>query len=137
MTKIDRPVVYISSPYTKGDSGVNVRFQMELFDKLRNDNIVVPIVPLWSHLQHAAFPRSYESWMDYDLAIIPRCDGCLRLASTYAPLNYEQYESPGAERECALFRRLNKPVYTDISAMYNDVRSYRFVASISTSYHIT
>src|SRR3954470_3513635 len=69
-----RPVVYIASPYTKGDPAINTHFQCELWDKMMTDGKVWPVAPLWSHFQHTTFPRKYEDWVAYDLALIARYD---------------------------------------------------------------
>ena len=113
-----RPVVYIASPYTKGDVGINTRFQMQVFDELMNDGIVWPVVPLWSHMQHQTFPRKYTDWIDYDLALLTRYDALLRLNATYPPLGYEQKESSGADGEVAFMRKIGKPVFFDKGSLY-------------------
>src|SRR5262245_34840547 len=74
-----KPLVYVASPYTKGDQAINVNYQCRMFDAMMNDGIVIPIVPLWSHFQHTICPRHYQDWIDYDLAIISRCDALIRL----------------------------------------------------------
>src|SRR5690606_24344559 len=58
-----RPLVYIASPYTKGDPCVNARFQSEVFDQMVSDGICLPYIPLWSHYQHTLFPRPYADWI--------------------------------------------------------------------------
>lgn len=73
------PWVYIAAPYTKGDPVVNTRTAMECFDRLRRSGDCIPICPLWSMFQHFLTPTPYQSWLDYDLAIIDRCDAILRL----------------------------------------------------------
>src|SRR5438477_12764451 len=83
-----RPVVYIASPYSKGDPAINTHFQCQMFDRLMNDGVVWPVAPLWSHFQHTMFPRTYKDWVAYDLAMIPRYDACLRLNVEYPQLKY-------------------------------------------------
>lgn len=113
-----KPVVYIASPYTKGDPAINTRSQMQAFDELMNDGVVWPVVPLWSHFQHIAFPRHYQDWIDYDLALIERYDACLRLNSEYPPLSYRVTESSGADGEVKRFESLGKPVFYDKESLY-------------------
>ena len=113
-----RPVIYIMSPYTKGDVAINTRFQCEIFDRLMDDKRVWPVVPLWSHFQHIMFPRQYKDWIEYDLALFPRYDAGLRLTASYAPLSYMQHESSGADGEEKEFARLNKPVFQSIPELY-------------------
>ena len=114
-----KPLVYIASPYTKGDQALNVRFQMEAFNSLLSDNVVLPIAPLWSHFQHLAFPRLYEDWLSYDLELIDRCDILLRLTAVIPSMTYTQWESKGAKREEAHARSRGIPVFHDIRLMYN------------------
>lgn len=118
-----KPVVYISSPMTKGDVGINVRFQCEIFDRLMRDGIVWPVAPAWSHWQHCLFPAPYETWIQYDLAMLERYDALLRLNAFYKPLGYHQAESLGADREVARMLELDKPVFTNIPDLYAWVRS--------------
>lgn len=114
-----KPVVYIASPYTKGDTAVNTRFQMQMFDELMNDGIVWPVAPLWSHVQHMAFPRKYEDWINYDLALIQRYDACFRLNATCPSLpDYLITESSGADGEEKEFQRQGKPVFYTKTSLY-------------------
>ena len=106
-----KPWVYIASAYTKGDPGINVLFQLKIWNTLL-DMGVVPLAPLWSHFQHVYFPRPYCDWVEYDNEIITRCDALLRLDATW-PVGdgmYVQHESPGADAEVALALSLGKPV---------------------------
>lgn len=96
-----RPLVYIASPYTKGDVAENVRVSCQMFDILLSSGLLNPIAPLWSHFQQIFYPRQYEEWMAYDFAIIERCDAVLRLPG----------ESSGADREVAVCVGLGKPVF--------------------------
>lgn len=119
----EKPLVYIASPYTKGDPGINTRTQCELWDELMSDGIVWPFAPLWSHLQQLVFPRSYEEWTEYDnKALLPRMDACIRTSAHYQPMNYWQHESNGADNEVCLFTQLEKPVFRCKSALYVWVR---------------
>ena len=114
-----KPWVYIASPYTKGDPGINTRFQMQMFDELMNDGVVFPYPPLWSHFQHIAFPRKYQDWIDYDLAIIDRLDACLRLNAKHEPTGYFMGESSGADGEVAHFNNQGKPVFYSKEELYD------------------
>ena len=104
-----KPWVYIASPYTQGDVGINVRTQHELWDLLFNLGFT-PIAPLWSHYQHLHQPRAYLDWMEYDTEIIGRCDVCLRMSGRCDALGYVESRSNGADAEVALFTKLGKPV---------------------------
>lgn len=118
-----KPTVYVASPYTKGDPCVNARFQMKVFDQLIDDGIVTPIVPLWSHFQHTAFPRPYADWILYDKEIIERCADCvLRLNVREERMDYEEEyyisESSGADGEIELASRLGLQVFYSIEQVY-------------------
>ena len=113
-----KPIVYIASPYSKGDPAINTHFQCQVFDQLMNDGVVWPVAPLWSHFQHTMFPRKYEDWVAYDRAMIPRYDACLRLNSEDPKLNYTETKSSGADNEVAEFQRLAKPVFYSIADLY-------------------
>lgn len=113
---VSRPWVYIASPYTQGDQATNTRFQMRIWDALF-DVGVIPIAPLWSHFQHLHNPRPYREWVEYDNAIIERCDACLRLTATDETTGYNQHASAGADAEVRLFESLGKPVFTDFRGL--------------------
>jgi hypothetical protein len=133
-----KPVVYIASPYTKGDPAINTHFQMRVFTELMNDGVVWPFIPLVSHFIHSAFPRDYRDWIDYDLALIDRMDACLRLDAVHKPLDYRVAESTGADGEVARFVELGKPVFYDKEALYawvgnREARSPRNVLQIASN----
>jgi hypothetical protein len=111
-----RPWVYIASPYSKGDQAQNVRFQLEVWDRLFTLGFV-PIAPLWSHFQHLHQPRPYKDWTRYDNEIIVRCDACLRLDATSSETCYIQRESSGADAEVELFKKLGKPVFHSVDEL--------------------
>ena|SRR6266404_8890570 len=114
-----KQVVYIASPYTKGDVAINTHFQCKIFDQLLTDGRVLPVAPLWSHFQHLLFPRPYVDWIAYDQALLHLYDCCLRLDASIESLNYSQSESSGADAEVASFRRMGKPVFESVETMYS------------------
>lgn len=91
--------VYIASPYTLGDVAVNVRFQMEVADKLM-DMGVAPFAPLYSHFQHMHAPRPYNDWIQIDKVWVAVCDYLLRLGG----------ESKGADGEVDIAMSCGIPV---------------------------
>ncbi len=113
-----KPVVYIASPYTKGDVAMNTHFQCKVFDQLLSDGKVWPIAPLWSHFQHTVFPRPYEDWIRYDQALLHLYDACLRLTAELPEMKYKQHESSGAENEVISFKAMGKPVFYSIVDLY-------------------
>jgi len=92
--------VYIASPYTKGDTAINVRNQIEAADLLMTCGFV-PFVPLLSHFQHIIFPRDYQDWIEYDLEWVPTCDCLLRLEG----------DSHGADNEVKKAIECGMPVF--------------------------
>lgn len=113
---MEKPWVYIASPYTKGDQALNVRFQHRVWHTLL-DLDCIPIAPLWSHYQHIALPRRYQDWIDYDLEIIKRCDACLRLSARCDVMGYVQAESAGADGEVRAFMAAGKPVFASVESL--------------------
>jgi hypothetical protein len=113
-----RPLVYLASPYTKGDPAINTHFQCRIFDQLMDDGKVWPMAPLWAHFQHTLFPRPYDDWVAYDMAFLHTLDACLRLNAQYAKINYGESRSSGADAEVERFRELGKPVFHSIDELY-------------------
>jgi len=118
-----KPIIYIASPYTSGDSAINVRFQCHIFDQLLREGRVWPIAPLWTHFQHTLFPRPYEDWLEYDKALLHLYDGCLRLNVEEPGLNYIEKDSSGADSEVESFKLMGKPVFYSIESLYEWVES--------------
>ena len=115
---MSKPVVYVASPYTKGDPAINTHFQCRVFDDLMNDGKVWPYIPLTSHFLHCMFPRDYKDWIAYDLALIDRFDACLRLNAEHPQLDYCVKESSGADGEVARFKELGRPVFYSKDELY-------------------
>ncbi len=114
----EKPTVYIASPYTRGDLAINTHFQCRVFDKLLSDGKVLPVAHLWSHFQHTAFPRKYQDWINYDQAMLPLYDACLRLNVEFQKLDYFESESKGADGEVDTFEKLGKPIFYSIADLY-------------------
>lgn len=113
-----KPIVYVASPYTKGDAAINTHFQCKIFNQLMDDGKVWPVVPLWSHFQHTVFPRPYKDWIAYDKALLKLYDACLRLSAEIPELNYSESESSGADGEVEYFQTAGKPVFYSIEELY-------------------
>jgi len=96
--------IFISSPYTIGDTGENVRAQIQAANELM-DLGFTPFIPLLSHFQHIVFPRPYQDWIENDLEWLEVCDAVLRLPG----------ESKGADLECERAKELGIPVYYSIN----------------------
>ena len=95
--------IYIASPYTKGDTALNVKAQIDVADKLI-DLGFAPFCPLYSHFQHMIHPRPYEDWIRLDNEWVLACDAVLRLPG----------ESRGADGEVNLAKANSIPVVYNI-----------------------
>lgn len=115
---MNKPHVYIASPYSSGNRKWNAVFQCVIWNQLMDDGLVWPHAPLWSHWQHEMFPRPYEDWLQYDLAQLPFMDVCLRLNAEMPTRHYFQAESKGADREVKAFEEMGKPVFYSIANLY-------------------
>ena len=91
--------VFISSPYTLGDTAENVRAQHDAFNALISLGHI-PFAPLLSHYQQMVHPISWQEWIDWDLVWVAQCQLILRLHG----------ESKGADIECARADELGIPV---------------------------
>jgi len=98
--------VYIASPYTDGDTALNVKMQMDFADKLMDEGFT-PFVPLLSHFQHMAHPRQYDDWLMYAIDWLKSCDVLLRVGG----------ESPGAEKEIEIAKQNKIPVFYGITPL--------------------
>lgn len=98
--------VYIASPYTLGDVAVNVKLQLDVYDKLMTLGFA-PFAPLYSHFQHMTHPRPYEDWIKIDLVWVEACDCVLRLGG----------ESKGADGEVEYAKTLDKPIFYNIDEL--------------------
>lgn len=102
--------IYIASPYTVGDVGVNVKRQMDAADELIEQGYA-PFAPLMSHFQHMAHPRPYHDWMMLDREWIGVCDAVLRLPG----------ESRGADNEVTLALGRGIPVFYSIEELTSEM----------------
>jgi hypothetical protein len=104
--EVSEPVmVYIASPYTKGDNFVNVQRQITTAIELLQHDGIIPFSPLLNsvfvNMQHEF---AYDKWLEADFVYLSRCDVLLRLSG----------ESSGADKEVAKARELGKPVFYSI-----------------------
>ena len=103
------PLVYVASPYTRGDQATNVAIQIAAGHRLL-DTQVAPIVPTLNHLMQMLHQRDEEDWMQMDFAVVKRCDALWRLPG----------ESAGADREVMLARERGIPVYFSFEELMAD-----------------
>ncbi len=98
--------VFISGPYTNGDTGYNVNRAIEVADILA-DLGFAPYVPHLTHFWHIMSPKPYEFWLELDKEFLLCCDCVLRLAG----------KSSGADAEVELAKKRNIPVYFSIEEL--------------------
>ena len=106
--------IYIASPYTIGDTAVNVKLQIDTADKIIGMGMA-PFAPLMSHFQHMHHPRPYQDWMKLDFHWIEKCDILLRLGG----------ESKGADEEVEHATKLGIPVVYnlwELAQWYHDLK---------------
>jgi len=97
--------IFISSPYTNGDTEFNL-LQQKLAMHTLMDRGYAPFAPTLAHYADLVNPRPYEEWMAFCLAWVARCDALVRLK--------DDVHSPGADREVAEAKRLSIPVFHGI-----------------------
>ena len=99
-TILKAPVrVFISSPYTLGDTCDNVRRQHDAMAALMMMGHT-PFAPLLSHYQQIIHPVSWEEWSKWDFEWLAQCQLVLRLPG----------HSKGADLECLRAKELLIPV---------------------------
>jgi len=96
-------IVFISAPYTNGDTGQNIKRVIDCADKLCELGHI-PFVPHLAFLWHLISPKPAGFWYEYDLVWLDFCDALLRLPG----------ESVGADREVKIARERFIPVYYSV-----------------------
>lgn len=114
-----RPIVYLASPYTHGDQCLNVRAQHEMFYRLLKEGVVYPHAPLWSHYQNLYQPIAWETWLDFDKALLLRFDALYRFSAKYPALDYFEGKSLGADQEEGFCRAHGIPVFYTLDLLYD------------------
>ena len=100
--------IYIASPYSYGDKQENVNLQMDVAHELL-DRGYAPFVPTLSHYLQLRNPRKEYDWLQLDFEYLVLCDILIRIK----PIENEvEVISPGADKEEALARKNNIPVFT-------------------------
>ena len=101
-----KEIIYLSAPYTKGDVAINVYRVIKCADKLL-DMGYIPFIPHLTHFWHIVSPKSWDTWLEIDKAMIPRCDAVLRLDG----------DSLGADVEVELAKELSIPVFYSLESL--------------------
>ena len=105
--------IYIASPYTNGDTAINVRRQLDMANKLLNLGYF-PYTPLLTHFQHMFTPRSEGDWLKLDFVYIKVCDAVLRLKPI---VDNKELTSKGADLEEKVANENNVPVFYDLGEL--------------------
>ena len=96
--------IYIAGPYSQGDVCANVDRAMRAWHALADAGFA-PFCPHLSHFLHIQRQRTYEEWLEQDLAWLPGCSGLLRLAGP----------SSGAAKEAAAAVKLGIPTFLTVA----------------------
>lgn len=96
--------VFVSAPYSDGDTAVNVRAAIDAADKLL-ENGFTPFLPHLFHFWHLIHPHDREEWMKLDMAWLRQCEALIRLPGN----------SPGADVEEQQAKRWGIPVYGSVT----------------------
>ena len=98
---MNKPLVYLAGPYSKGDVAQNVYNALRLADYIVQTGEAVPYVPHLTHFWHMMFPQPYEWWLEYDLIWLEKCDALIRIAG----------ESGGADKEVVFANKKDLPCF--------------------------
>ncbi len=101
-----KKLVYVSGPYTKPDPAQNVWDAVKCADKILEKGYI-PVIPHLSHLWHIISPKTYDVWMEIDIALLKKCDIIFRMSG----------ESPGADQEVDIATMLGIPVIKDMDKL--------------------
>lgn len=109
-----KPLIYLASPYAKGNQALNAEFQFKLFNELMDWGTMLIYPPLWTHFYHSCHSREETDWLEMDFRILKNCDAVLRLPAKNIHREYFQHESAGADKEVALAKESGIPVFHNI-----------------------
>jgi len=101
--------VYISGPYSTGNTISNIHFAIEVADALLLAGFT-PFVPHLNFTWDLIHPHSYDTWLDWCLEWVSTCDCLLRIHG----------ESPGADAEVRLAKVIGKPVYYTVEELIKE-----------------
>jgi hypothetical protein len=98
--------VFVSGPYTNGDTETNVKNATEVANSLI-DMGCLPLVPhLWHYIE-VNHPKRYETWLNLALSLLKKADIYLRLDG----------QSSGADVEESYAKELNIPRFYTIEKL--------------------
>jgi Domain of unknown function (DUF4406) len=110
----DRPLVYVAGPYTQTDKVENTRKAVMEAEFLNHHGVVTAYSPHMSIIWDLLVEHDYSYWLNYDHAILVRCDALYRMRGY----------SPGADEEVKIAEKHNIPVFyspSDLHAWARDL----------------
>lgn len=108
---LDRPLVYVAAPYTNPDPVENTNAAVKAADDLHDTGLVTCVVPHLTLFWHAITPQQYDHWLEYDLALLARCDALLRLPGASSGADKEVKFCLSPERRIPVF--YSQPILLD------------------------
>ena len=100
--------LYISGPLTLGDKEENIKKAIEAADQVLAYG-GIPYIPhlneLWDVISH----KDYDTWLDYDLQWVAKCDALIRIPG----------ESPGGDVEVEFAKANEIPVFYSVWDWWN------------------
>lgn len=103
---INKQKIYIAGPYSRGDIMLNIRYAIDIGNRLFEFGFI-PFIPHLTGFWHIMFPHAYEQWMDYDAEWLKSCDAVIRLEGS----------SSGADKEIQMAESLDIPVFYDVAQL--------------------
>lgn len=97
----NRPLVYVAGPYRSPEPVENTNGVIAFADRLHRTGHVTCVVPHLSMFWHLVRPHPVEYWLEYDLALLARCDALLRIPG----------ESEGSDNEVLFAKGRGIPVF--------------------------
>lgn len=135
---MNRPLIYIAGPISKGDLAENINRATDAFFELLAAGFA-PICPHWScfaggvkrsvwgtyYAIAETLPNGsdYQEWLQVDLALIERCDAIVRIPD----------DSPGADLEVEHAESLGLPVFESIAEAVAWLENERKTAAVVPS----
>ena len=96
----ERPLVYVAAPY-RSDPVQNTRQAILFADRMQRVGGITCIVPHLNLGWDLVQPHEANYWLEYDFALLARCDALFRLPG----------ESPGADDEVRFAGERGIPVF--------------------------
>lgn len=113
-----KPLGYLAHPYSS-DPKNNTENSMRVFSELMEFcNVINPLLSHY-HDAHAAKKLSYDEWLEYDFALIERCDFVFRNPG----------ESKGADAEVLFAVSKGIPVFSDYDKLKMYLKSLQEVTA--------